>query len=235
MKILFKTALFFVLLSSLVDARVKYVPIDDMPSMADFVIMGTVIDSTSRWDQRGVMIYTDYTIQVEENILGDSPPVVVMSFAGGTVGVRTIIVTDTPVLEKGEKYILFSYGQGKYSVPVVGHEQGVFRVVHDSVRRMDFVVDYNWYQLEITDDRKIIRGPLTEMNSQGALTVREVPAAKKTVVSPKPVVRDATGKEILQDSSVFAKPKVRKRGIPITKSEFIDHVREHTHGREITR
>ena len=235
MKILFRTALFFLLLSSLVEARVKYVPIEDMPAMADFVIMGTVIDSNSRWDQRGVMINTDYTIQVEENILGDSPPVVVMSFAGGTVGEKTIIVTDTPVLEIGQKYILFSYQRGKYSVPVVGHEQGVFRVVHDSVRRMDFVVDYNWYQLELTDENKLIRGPLTELDSKGALMARKVPTARKTVVSPKPVVRDVSGKEIPQDSSVFAKPKARKRGAPITKSEFIDYVRARMHGKEITR
>jgi len=235
MKILFKAALLFVLLASLAHARVKYVPIEDMPAMADFVIMGTVIDSTSRWDQRGVMIFTDYTIQVEKNISGDSPPVVVMSFAGGTVGEKTIIVTDTPVLEKGEKYILFSYEQGKYSVPVVGHAQGIFRVVHDSVRKMDFVVDYSWYQLEITGEKEVLRGPLTQLDSNGALTVRKAAAAKKTVVLPKPVIRDISGKAVPQNSSVFAKPKARKRGTPITKSEFIDYVRAHMHGKEITR
>jgi hypothetical protein len=200
--------------------------------MADFVIVGTVFDSTSRWDSRGVMIYTDYTIQVEENIVGDSAPVVVMSFAGGTVGEKTIIVTDTPVLEKGKKYILFSYEQGKYSVPVVGHEQGIFRVVYDSVSKLDFVVDYNWYQLEITDEKEIIRGPLTELDSDGALTVRKVETPKKRIVTPKPVIRDNSGKEIPQDSSVFTKPKARIRGIPITKSEFFDYIRTHMNDTE---
>jgi len=235
MKILLKAILLFVLLASLAHARVKYVPIEDMPAMADFVIMGTVIDSTSRWDQRGLMIHTDYKIQVEENILGDSPPVIVMSFAGGTVGDKTIIVTDTPVLEKGGKYILFSYEQGKYSVPAVGHAQGIFRVVHDSVRKMDFVVDYNWYQLELTDEKEVIRGPLTELDSKGALMARKVPTVKKPVVVPKPVVRDISGNEIPQDRSVFAKPKARKRGTPITKSEFIDYVRARTRDMERSR
>jgi hypothetical protein len=235
MKILFKAALIFLLLASLAHAKVKFIPIKNMPAMADFVIMGTVFDSTSRWDSRGVMIYTDYTIQVEENILGDSPPVVVMSFAGGTVGEQTIIVSDTPVLEMGEKYILFGYDQGKYSVPVVGHEQGVFRVVYDSVSRMDFVVDYNWYRLEITDEKKIIRGPLTELDSDGALKVREVETSKKEIISPKPVILDNSGKKIPQDSSVFAKPKARIRGIPIIKSEFIDYIRTRKHETERTR
>ncbi|UCH21316.1 MAG: hypothetical protein JSU83_22925 [Deltaproteobacteria bacterium] len=235
MKILFKAALIFLLITSLAHARVKFIPLKNMPAMADFVIVGTVFESTSRWDSRGVMIYTDYTIQVEENILGDSPPVVVMSFAGGTVGEQTIIVTDTPVLEKGKRYILFSYEQGKYSVPVVGHEQGVFRVVYDSVSRMDFVVDYNWYQLEITDEKEIIRGPLTEQDSDGALTVRKVETPKKRIVSPRPVIRDNSGQEIPQDSSVFAKPKPRVRGIPITKSEFVDFIRMRIHDTEPTR
>lgn len=224
MKILLKAVFIVFLLFSLSHAKVKYIPIEDMPSMADFVIVGTVIDSTSRWDKRGVMIYTDYAIRVEEGILGNSSPQIVMSFAGGTVGGKTIVVTDTPVLEIGSKYILFAYGNNKYSVPVVGHEQGVFRVVYDKVKHQDFVVDYNGYQLEVTDEGKIIRGPLTELDLNGALTIRAI-AEEKPMVVPKPVIRDVSGKEIPQDSSVFEKPKLRKRGAPITKSGFIDFIR----------
>lgn len=232
MKILLKIPFIVFLLVSLANALVLYIPIEQMPDMADFVIMGTVIDSSSRWDEKGVMIYTDYTIQVEENISGVSSPQIVMSFAGGSVDGKTIFVTDTPVLEVGARYILFGYDAHKYSVPVVGHEQGVFRVVHDKVKEQDFVVDYNWYQLEITQEREVIRGPLTELDNIGALTIRKIEKKKKPEVTPKPVVRDVTGREIPQDSSVFAKPKVRKRGVPLRKSGFVNFIKKRLQAKE---
>lgn len=89
MKILFRTTFTIFLILSILSvghARVRYIPIEDMPAMADFVIVGTVIDSSSRWDQRGIMIFTDYTVLVEERILGTPDATIVMSFAGGTVG-----------------------------------------------------------------------------------------------------------------------------------------------------
>ena len=224
--LLFKITLIFFFLTSFAHARLKYIPIKDMPEIADFVILGAVVDKTARWDDRGVMIYTDYTIQVEENIMGDSPPVIVMSFSGGTVGDKTILVTETPVLEIGGMYILFSYDSGKYSVPTVGHEQGVFRIAYDRVEKKDFVVDYNWYQIEITDNQDIIRGRLAEFDARGALIFRNTALENKRPPLPKPVVRDAKGREILQDSSVFAKPKVRIRGTRATKAEFIDYIRK---------
>jgi len=174
MKTLLRIFFIFFLLLSSAQAKVKYIPIEKMPAMADFIVIGTVIHSTSRWDERGIMIFTDYTIQVEEKILSDVPSTISMSFAGGTVGDKTITVTDTPILKIGEKYALFGYNNNKYSLPVVGHEQGVFRVAHDRLKNVDFLVDYNDYQLEITKEGEMIRGPLTEVDAQGALIIRRI-------------------------------------------------------------
>jgi hypothetical protein len=224
MRILLKATFIVFILVSLAHGRIARIPVEDMPAEADFIIMGTVVYKSARWsDAREIMIYTDYTIQVEENIKGDKPSQIVMSFAGGTVEGKTIYVTDTPVLKVGEKYILFGYE--KYSVPVVGHEQGVFRVIHDSVRQDDFVVDYHWRQLE-TDGKVIFRGPRTVLDSRGALTVLDSVHKKKPEDLLRPVIRGDKGRVIPQEPTVFAKPEPKRRGVPATKSAFVDFIRK---------
>jgi hypothetical protein len=106
MKIMLKTTLFLVLLASLAHARVKYVTTEDMPAMADFVTRGRVIESTCRWDQRGVMIYPDYDIQLEQNnniffqyqgVDLDNPTHGKGAAAGVGVQLATLGASDVPV------------------------------------------------------------------------------------------------------------------------------------------
>jgi hypothetical protein len=151
-----------------------------------------------------------------------------MSFAGGTVGSDTILVSDTPTLEVGKRYIIFGYADNRYSVPVVGHEQGVFRVVYDSVTKQDIVVDYNWYQLERTESGRIIRGIITEVDSKDALVERPIVEKKKQKGEQKITVTDVYGREVPQNTAGFEKPRLRDRGERVTKSVFADFIREQT-------
>src|SRR3990172_8184483 len=214
-------------------SRVRFVPMEDLPALADFVIAGKVLDAPSRWDQRGVTINTDYTISVEENIVGLTPPKIVMSFAGGTVDGKTITVSETPVLEIWKTYILFAYEGKKYSVPVVGHEQGVFQIVYDTATGQNLIVDYNWYRIEMTQERKVIRGALTELDAKGALISPNVETKEKGSSGSKPVVKDAQGREIPQECGVFEKPKTRQHGAPMKKSEFIDFIKAQAHNKRV--
>ena len=172
------------------------------------------------------MILTDYKMRVLENIKGNSPSQIVMSFAGGTVGDKSIFITDTPSLEVGDEYIICGYEkEKKYAVPIVGSFQGVFRVVYDEVNNMDVVVDYNWYQLEITDDQKIIKGPPIQKDPSGALIRKEaVKRAKKEPASP-PVDRDASGNILPQVDRVYKAPKARSRGELVTKKGLTDFIK----------
>ncbi len=208
-------------------ARVAYVPIEKMPSRADFIVLGTVVDSTCRWDERGVMIFTDYTVHLEEAIKGNLSEggEIVMSFAGGTVGDETIIVSDTPRFQVGGRYFFFALSNEKSSVPLVGHDQGAFRVLKDQARGKEFIVDYNGYLLEILEDGKIIRGPLVDLEVEDRLVLKTVPEAKKIEIPP-PVVRDAAGNIIPQDQGVFAPPRRRARGTPLVKTDLIFFVME---------
>ncbi len=212
------------MVTSIASARVKLIRLDELPEMADFVIEGTVTQKTARWDARGVMINTHYIIDVQTAIAGKVPETVELSFAGGTVEGKTIIATHTPELKIGQTYILFSYHNNKYSVPTVGHEQGVFKVIRDARRKQDFIVDYNGYQLERTTTRqRMVRGRLTRIDQNGALVQRQI--AEQVQQPPiKPVVRDAEGNIIVQDQSASAPRRLREPSVPVTRSEFIQFI-----------
>ncbi len=224
LRIYLLTVIIILLAATLGHTRVKYIFIDKMPSMADFVVVGTIIDSSCRWDERGIMIFTDYTILVEDRILGNPGRKIVMSFAGGTVGDKSIFVTDTPQLNVGETYVLFGLFNEKASVPVVGHEQGVFRVLKDKVEGKEYIIDYNGYLLEKLDSGQIIRGPLVDLHVKDRLVIKTQEVEKK-VIPPKPIFRDACGQEVPQEGVVFAEPKRRQRGVPVEKSMFIEFIK----------
>ena len=208
-------------------AGVRHIPIEEVFAKADFIIVGLVIDSKSRWDDRGLMIFTDYTIRVLENIKGNSPANTVMSFAGGRVGDKSIYVTETPHLQVGDKYIICGYdSEKKYAVPVVGNFQGIFRIVHDDVENMDYIVDYNGYQIEITDNQEIVKGAPVQKNADGSLSVRKELAIVKKEPPPSSIVRDKYGNIIPQEGRVFKKPKQRLKGVPATKREFMNIMTE---------
>ena len=216
--------LVFFMAASIASARVKLIRLDELPDKADFVIEGTVTQKTARWDAKGIMINTHYIIDVQTAILGKVPETVALSFAGGTVEGKTIIVTHTPELEIGQTYILFSYQNNKYSVPTVGHDQGIFKVIHDTRSNQDMIVDYHGYQLERTTSRqKLIRGRLTRIDKNGALVQRQV---SEQVQHPpiKPIIRDAEGNIIVQDESAYAPRKLRETSVPATRSEFIEYI-----------
>lgn len=216
--------LVFFMTTSIASARVKLVQLDELPDLADFVIEGTVVEYSARWDDRGIMINTHYTIDVQTAILGKAPATIELSFAGGTVGGHTIGVSHTPTLDLGQTYILFCYQNNKYSVPTVGHDQGVFKVIHDAVSKGDFIVDYNGYQIErITNLNKLIRGHLTRIDKNGALVQRQV---AESIQKPpiKPIVRDAEGNIIAQDESAAAPRNLRQPSVPVTRAEFIEFI-----------
>lgn len=210
--------------TTIASARVKLIQLNKLPGLAEYVIEGTVVGKTARWDAMGIMINTHYTIQVKTAILGKAPATMELSFAGGTVNGQTIEASHTPVLEVGQTYILFSYENGRYSVPTVGHDQGVFKVVNDARTKQNLIVDYNGYQIEsIPGKKQFIRGRLIRIDSEGTLVQRETPQQIKSTAL-KPIVRDAEGNIVEQNASASSPPKLREPSEPVTRSEFIQFI-----------
>jgi hypothetical protein len=235
MRILFNTissVLLVLLAASLVHAGEAYIPYDDRPIWADFIIVGTVVDKSTRWsDIRKIMVMTDYTVQVEENIKGHNPGRIVISLSGGTVeGEGGVYVTDIPVLKVGERYVLFVYDKERHFGAIVGAYQGVFHVVHDIMEGEDFIVDYHWNQVENLGG--LFRsGPRVELAPNGELVVVPQVKTPRPGAPEEPVIwtwRDSEGNVIPRPE----KPEVTVELEPakplkaVTKSEFIAFIKK---------
>jgi len=96
------------------------------------ILVGTVVSSSTRWGEGHKMIWTDYEVSVEEVWKGDPRQSVTLSFAGGTVDGKSVLVSHVPRLEIGGTYVLSLNDLRRlFTSPVVGAEQGLFREVTD--------------------------------------------------------------------------------------------------------
>lgn len=214
----------FISLSSLY-ARTQQLPLEALPEKADYAAVVRVVDKEAVWDDRGVMINTHYVMQVEEPILGNPDPVVFIKCPGGTTALgETIFVSDTPQFDLNGTYLIFG-ATDENSFPLVGHEQGVFRILNDKASGKQYVVDYFGSLLEKQAGGRIVRGRLVDPNIKDRLAFVE-PGPMKTAAEPKPVFRDAKGKMIPpREDKVSEQKEEPPAGQPLEKSAFVNYVK----------
>lgn len=222
--LLFAASIVFLPLSSLY-ARTQQLPLEALPDKADYAAIVKVVDKEAIWDDRGVMINTHYVMQVEEPILGRPDPVLFIKCPGGTTELgETIFVSDTPQFDLNGTYLIFGVTDEK-SFPLVGHEQGVFRILNDKAGGKQYVVDYFGNLLEKQAGGKIVRGRLVDLSVKDRLAFVE-PVPMQTAAEPKPVFRDASGKVIPPKADEIAGQKEEPpSNQPLEKSAFINYIK----------
>jgi hypothetical protein len=146
-----------------------------------------------------------------------------MSFAGGTVDGKSILVPDSPRLEVGKTYVLFGLANEKSFAPTVGHEQGVFRILSDKGKGKDYVVDYFGNLLETMADGRVVRGRLVDLKAGDRLVFIEQKKGAE-VTAPDPVVRDAKGNVVPQPKAAPVTSGAGRGGQPLEKSAFITYI-----------
>jgi hypothetical protein len=205
-------------------ARTQQLSLEALPQKADYAAIVKVVDKEAIWDDRHVMINTHYTMQVEEAILGKPGPVIFITCPGGTTALgETILVSDVPQFDLNGTYLIFGATDEK-SFPVVGHEQGVFRILNDNASGKQYVVDYFGNLLEKQGD-KIVRGRLVDLSVEDRLAFVE-PKPLKTAAQPKPVFRDAKGKVIPAGAEeIPAQEKEAPGSRPLEKSAFTNYIK----------
>lgn len=188
-----------------VQARVKRVSLQECALQADQVFVGQVVRITTRWGDTNKMIWTDYLFRVEEGWKGRPGAFVTLSAAGGTVGNRSIYVTETPTFEIQGTYVVYAYdGARNYAAPVVGVEQGLFKEVTDMDTGRRVLIDASGYLMEGREDGSVMRGRFTKAIGDGAsvhiLNDAEIKAQQEAfeaqfpkVEMSKPIYRDAHG------------------------------------------
>ena len=103
---------------------------DDLVSEAEQIFVGTIVDTNSFMASSG-QIFTNVRFTPTETLKGDVPPAFTMTFLGGEAGGLHLHIAGWPQLSVGDTYVVFSKGNGQVIFPVVGVEQGLFRVARD--------------------------------------------------------------------------------------------------------
>ena len=98
---------------------------------AEQIFVGTVTAAQS-FRRTNRLIATDVTFAVERVLKGDVLDPFVLRHTGGTVGDFKVSIRGAPEFTVGARYVVFVVNNGQSVVPLVGGDQGVFRVVPDA-------------------------------------------------------------------------------------------------------
>ncbi|MCH2154135.1 MAG: hypothetical protein MK089_12415, partial [Phycisphaerales bacterium] len=117
-------------------AEHRWVGFSELVHRAQVIFDGRVIDQVSWESDDGKMILTDVTFDLIDLVHADPQALafigdtITITMPGGTFGGRSLNVCTTPHLNHGERVLLCAYLDGKKHIsPVVGGEQGVFRIM----------------------------------------------------------------------------------------------------------
>jgi hypothetical protein len=204
--------------------------LDEIAKAGERIVVGRVLSSTCRWGEGKKMIWTDYTVQVDETWKGQAGQTIVVSVAGGRVDGKSIEVTHVPRLLVGGTYVLCLYGnEHLYGSPVVGSEQGAFRevVLEGEAGPNHVLVNVDDALVALTPQGRLVAGERLERTADGSAMRRaqtsSAPLPRKSGFS-EPVFRDGDGKVVTPS------PTKKLRGIegspePLTRATLKDAVR----------
>jgi hypothetical protein len=107
------------------------------------IFVGIVTDIQEEWDAEKQIPHTLVTFSTLTVMKGDVGPKVTLRFIGGhTPDGGEIIVPDTPRFTVGEKNVVFSAGNYRDAIPLVGIQQGLLRVITESASGREVVQDH---------------------------------------------------------------------------------------------
>ncbi len=123
---------FMVLLPAVLWATtVKRMDLDQLIAHSGRIIVGRCLSVESRWNAKRTLILTYSQFEVQQDLKGNSPPVVTVVTIGGNVGDRVQAVAGMPSFSAGQEALLFLENtRQQYWLPV-GLEQGHFRIVQN--------------------------------------------------------------------------------------------------------
>jgi len=181
----------------------------DLVNKASLIFEGTVTSVRYRLsDQRdkndAVLPYTYVTFKVEKVLKGkpETPDSVTLRFVGGPKDKRTLVVPGVPLFNVGDHDILFASGSPSHVCPLVGWNQGRFRIVGERVYTDD------GRAAVLSKDRRLVYG-----------RDRELKDPRTNQIGPHSVTRTPRSPASNKD-----KEPAEPIGQALTKDEFVTFI-----------
>ncbi len=113
------------------------VPLEAQSRAADRIFVGTVTAVENRHNPAAPRYFeTIVELRVEEPVAGPLPERVLLRLSGGQIGNIKQVIDDMPEFGVGERYVVFLERdrEPRLISPIVGFNQGLYRVVRDGDR-----------------------------------------------------------------------------------------------------
>jgi hypothetical protein len=108
--------------------------LDEMILAAPAIVVATVESRRAEYEYYGSsrLIITKVTLRIEDTLKGSAPRTLVVEVLGGTLDDQTLHVSHVPEFQVGDRDVLF-LSLAPHSVsPLVGSDQGRFRILTDN-------------------------------------------------------------------------------------------------------
>jgi hypothetical protein len=94
------------------------------------IVVAVVENASARWNPQHTLIFTDYTLRIEDRLKGEAPARVTLSVPGGSLDGETQETCISTPLATGSRYLLFLGDLTHPTLaPVTGSGQGAFREI----------------------------------------------------------------------------------------------------------
>ena len=103
----------------------KALGLKDLVSRAQLIVQGRIVGLKYRYNEKLGMVYTDYTVRVEDVLKGKAKGKISFTVPGGTYKGIVQVVSGTPNFGTGDIVLLF-LSKWKDSFSVVGLSHGAF-------------------------------------------------------------------------------------------------------------
>lgn len=123
--------------------------LDDMILAAPSIVVANVESRRAVEEYYGSsrLIVTRVTLNIEQSIKGAAPRTLVVEVLGGTIGDTTLRVSHVPEFRVGERDVLFLNNAARAASPLVGSDQGRFRVLADNETKQPRVLTSDYEPL----------------------------------------------------------------------------------------
>ena len=152
---------------------------DQLVTRAELIFQGEVTEVRPQWIGEGAehRIVSFVTFKVADALKGNPGASYTIRMLGGTVGGKTLQVSDAPTFKIGDRDILFVENNGSQFIPLVGIHHGRFRIEREEAGR-EIVMTGEGQPL--ADVEQLGKDEATFATGRAAMSVNDFKAAIQT-------------------------------------------------------
>lgn len=142
-------------------AQAELLTLDQLIARAPDIVVGTVVSRKTEWEHYGSsrLIITKVSIEIEQTLKGSASRTLTVEVMGGTIGEESQRLSHVPEFRVGDRDVLFLNGQPHAVSPIVGADQGRFRVMTESATGIARVLTTGFGPVQSVSQIGVARAP----------------------------------------------------------------------------